>query len=494
MAQLTRRQFLEDSLLAAAVAAAFPAGDAFAADKKNSDKKSKKKPTSKKTGDLLQLAIVGAGGRGGEHIDQFLANPHTEIAYIVDADEKIGRRRCEEIGKRQGKTPKFVRDLRKALEDKSVHVVSTATPNHWHALCAIWAMQAGKDVYVEKPVSSNVTEGRRIAQVARKLQRVCQAGTQCRSMQGTIDAIDYVHSGKIGDVKLARGLCYKRRKSIGPKGKYEVPPEVDYNLWAGPARMLPLTRQHFHYDWHWQREWGNGDMGNQGPHQMDIARWGLGLDRLADRVIAYGGRLGYEDAGDVANTEVALCEFGDKTLVFEVRGLQTDPLRGASVGVIFYGSEGYVVMTGYMTGAAFDLKGKLVTKFNGNGDHFGNFVDAVKSHDPKRLHCEVLEGHLSCAHSHLANISYYLGKPASPDEIKHALADWKTGENVNETLERTLAHLAANQVDVSKTPLTLGPALIIDSAEETIVGNAAASAMLTREYRAPFIVPKAGEV
>jgi len=489
MAQLTRRQFLEDSLLAAAVAAAFPAADALAA-----EKKSKKKAAPQKTGDLLQLAIIGAGGRGGEHIKEFLANPHTEIAYIVDADEKIGQRRAEEVGKLQGKKPKFVRDLRKALEDKSVHIVSIATPNHWHALCAIWAMQAGKDVYVEKPVCHNVSEGRRMVQVARKLQRVCQAGTQCRSMRGTIDAVDYVHAGKIGDVKLARGLCYKRRKSIGPKGQYEVPPQVDYNLWAGPARMLPLTRQHFHYDWHWQREWGNGDMGNQGPHQMDIARWGLGLDRLADRVIAYGGRLGYEDAGDVANTEVALCEFGDKSLVFEVRGLETDPLRGASIGVIFYGSEGYVVMTSYDTGAAFDLQGKLVRKFSGSGDHFGNFVDAVKAHDPKRLHAEILEGHLSCAHSHLANISYYLGKPASIAEIKHSLADWKTREDVGETLERTLKHLAANGVDVNKTPLRLGPVLAIDSAEETIVGNAAASAMLTREYRAPFIVPKAAEV
>jgi predicted dehydrogenase len=489
MSQQTRRQFLEDSLLAAAVTAAFPAVDALAA-----DKKPKKAAAPKRSSDLLQLAIVGAGGRGSDHISAFLANPNTEIAYVVDADEQIGQQQAIAIGKRQGKTPKFVRDLRQALDDKSVHIVSTATPNHWHALCAIWAMQAGKDVYVEKPISHNVSEGRRIVQVARKLNRVCQTGTQCRSMKGTIDAIDYVRSGKIGDVKLARGLCYKRRGSIGPKGKYKVPSQVDYNLWAGPARMLPLTRRRFHYDWHWQREWGNGDMGNQGPHQMDIARWGLGQDRLADRVITYGGRLGYEDAGDVANTEVGIFEFGDSTLVFEVRGLETDPLRGAGVGVIFYGAEGYVVLTSYTGGAAFDPDGKVLRKFNGGGDHFGNFVDAVKARDAKLLHAEAQEGHLSCAHSHLANISYYLGKPASIDEIKHSLADWKTREDVNETLQRTLKHLAANQVDVSKTPLSLGPILTIDSPNETIIGNAAAAAMLTREYRAPFIVPRAEEV
>ena len=490
MASFTRRQFLEDSVLAAAVAAALPASSLLAAGKKEQPKKK----TAKKSGHLLQVAIVGAGGRGGSHIDEFLRNQSTEIAYIVDTDEKIGQQRAEAVGKKQGRVPKVVRDLRVAFDDKSVDIVSTATPNHWHALCAIWAMQAGKDVYVEKPVCHNVTEGRRMVETARKHNRICQAGTQCRSMQATIDAIEYVKAGKIGEVKLARGLCYKRRPTIGPKGNYEVPPQVDYNLWAGPARMLPLTRKKFHYDWHWQREWGNGDMGNQGPHQMDIARWGLGVDRLADSAIAYGGRLGYEDAGDVANTEVGIFEFGDKTLVFEVRGLETDDLRGAKVGVIFYGSQGYVVMTSYDAGAAFDPNGKLVTKFQGYGDHFGNFVDAVKARNYKLLRADVLEGHLSCAHSHLANISYYLGKPASVDEIRKTVAALTTKEDVNDCLQRTLKHMAANKVDLAKTPMSLGPMLKIDSKSETIVGNPAASEYLTRPYRAPFIVPKAGEV
>jgi predicted dehydrogenase len=485
MTNCTRRQFLEDSVLAAAVMAGLPAASAMAANKEKKDK-----PT-KKGGTLLRVAIVGVGGRGGEHIKEYLANPNTEIAYVVDADAKIGAKRAEAIGKIQGRAPKYVQDMRKAFDDKSVDIVSTATPNHWHALTAIWAMQAGKDVYVEKPAAYNIFEGRSMVETARHHKRVCQVGTQCRSMKGTIDAIEYIKAGKIGEVKLARGLCYKRRKSIGPKGQYEVPASVDYNLWSGPARALPLTRKNFHYDWHWQREWGNGDMGNQGPHQMDIARWGLGLDRLADSVICYGGRLGYEDAGDVANTEVAVFEFGPKTLVFEVRGLETDPLRGAGVGVIFYGSEGFVVLNSYTGGGAFDPSGKLVCTFKGAGDHFGNFVNAVKARDPNMLHAEAIEGHLSCAHSHLANISYYLGKPATPDEIRKTLGGLKTCEDVSDCLDRTLKHLAANQVDVSKTPLALGPMLKIDPAAETIVGNPAAAAMLTREsYRAPFIVPK----
>ncbi len=487
MARYTRRQFLEDSVLAAAVTAALPAGNLLAAEKR------KAKP-KKNRGDLLRVAIVGAGGRGGEHIAQFLDNPNTEIAYIVDVDEKHGQNRAAAVGKKQGRTPKFVRDFRAALDDPSVHIVSCATPNHWHSLCAIWSMQAGKDVYVEKPVSYNVSEGRRVVETARKHHRICQAGTQCRSMQGMIDAIEYVKSGKIGQVRLARGLCYKRRKSIGAPGNYAAPAEVDYHLWCGPARMLPVTREKFHYDWHWQREWGNGDMGNQGPHQMDICRWGLGLDRLPDTAIAFGGRLGYEDAGDVANTEVGIFESGDKTIVFEVRGLETDPLRGASVGVIFYGSEGSLVLNSYTGGGVFDPKGGVVMKFKGDGDHFGNFVDAVKARDDKLLHADILEGHLSCAHSHLANLSYYLGKRASVGAIRQTLASLSTHEDVADCIDRTLKHLAANGVDLAKTPMTLGPMLKIDSKNETVLDNAEACRMLTREYRAPFIVPKAGQV
>ena len=486
MRKCTRRQFIEDSVLAAAVTAALPATHLLAAEKQESSKKS--------AGEKLRVAVVGVGGRGGGHINAYLRHPETEITCIVDIDEKIGRNRTKLVADKQGSTPKFVRDLRTALDDKSIDFVSIATPNHWHALGAIWALQAGKDVYLEKPVSHNVSEGRRIVEAARNYNRICQTGTQSRSMQGMRDAIDYVRSGKIGEVKLARGLCYKRRKSIGPKGEYKVPAEVDYNLWCGPSQMLSLTRRRFHYDWHWQREWGNGDMGNQGPHQMDIARWGLGTDRLADSAIAYGGRLGYEDAGDVANTEVGIFEFGDKTLVFEVRGLETDPLRGAKVGAIFYGSEGSVVLTSYSGGAAFDPDGKEIAKFSGSGDHFGNFIDAVIARDPKRLNADILEGHLSCAHSHLANISYYLGEPASVDEIRKTLDALKTNEDVADCLDRTLRHLAANNVDLGKTPMSLGPMLKIDVQNETVLDNPEACELLTREYRAPFIVPKAGEV
>jgi predicted dehydrogenase len=494
MTSFTRRRFLEESLLAATAAAVWPAGLARAADAKPAPKKC---PTER-----LGVAIVGVGGRGSEHVSQFLANPETEILYIVETDPKIGQLRADRVAKAQGRRPKVVKDMREAFDDKAVDLVSTATPNHWHALTGIWAMQAGKDVYVEKPVCHDVNEGRIMVDTARRLKRVCQAGTQGRSTQGVIDAVEYVRSGKIGQVKLARGLCYKPRPSIGPKGNYPVPQGVDYNLWTGPAPMLPITRPKFHYDWHWQRVYGNGDMGNQGPHQMDIARWGLGLDRLADTAIAFGGRLGYTDAGDVANTEVGIFEFGDKTIVFEVRGLPSLPMKNAHVGTIFYGTEGYVVVASMSaldaTGksvssgaAAFDPQGKLVRTFTGEGNHFTNFVEASKARNPKLLKCEVLEGHLSCAHSHLANVSYYLAKPASVEEIRNTLAGLKTNENVADCLDRTVEHLKVNKVELSKTPLALGPMLKIDGKKEKVIGNAAANALLAREWRKPFEPGKA---
>ena len=245
-------------------------------------------------------------------------------------------KRVEETAKRQGRAPKFVQDLRQVLDDPAVDVVSIATPNHWHALAAIWAMQAGKDVYVEKPVSHNISEGRRMVEAARKYQKICQTGTQCRSMHGTIEAIEYVQAGKIGEVKLARGLCYKLRGSIGPKGELRPAGQRGLQPVARPgADEAPVTRPQFHYDWHWQWHYGNGDLGNQGIHQMDVARWGLGVDTLTKRVLSYGGRFGYEDAGETANSQVVIHDYGDKTLVFEVRGLKTEPLQDANVGVIF---------------------------------------------------------------------------------------------------------------------------------------------------------------
>jgi predicted dehydrogenase len=484
MSGTSRRRFLEDSLLAAAVMAAGPVVRRLDAAEKG----------SASPGERLGVAVVGVRGRGNEHLAAFTSRKDTEVLYVVDADEKIGNERAEQVAKRQSRKPKWVADMRAAFEDKSVDLVSTATPNHWHSLVAIWAMQAGKHVYVEKPVSHNVSEGRRAVEAARKYNRICQTGTQCRSMKGTIDAIEYVHSGKIGEVKLARGICFRNRPSIGPRGTYEVPKNVDYNLWSGPAEILPLTRKQFHYDWHWQWPYGCGDLGNQGIHQMDIARWGLQENSLSRRVLSYGGRLGYEDAGDSANTQIVIHEFAAKTLVFEVRGLKTDPFMGAGVGVIFYGSEGYVVLSSYTTGVALDKDLKVVRKFDANGDHFDNFVRAVRSGKHEDLNADILEGHLSSALCHTGNISYRLGESLPAGEVKKRLADLKSNDDGVATLDRVTAHLAANGVKLDQLKLTYGPELTCDPQTESFPANPAACELLTRKYRPPFVVPAAGQV
>ncbi len=293
-----------------------------------------------------------------------------------------------ELGKKFTK-PAYFQDIRKLLDEKSLDFVTIATPNHWHSLAAIWAMQAGKDVYVEKPISHNVSEGRRVVQTAAKYQRICQAGTQSRSSPGLVEAVAYLKAGKLGEVKLARGpLLQTARFDRATREIIAIPKEVDYNLWSGPAPIKPLTRPRFHYDWHWQWDYGNGDMGNQGIHQMDIARWGLGLNTLADSMLSYGGRFSYEDAGETPNTEVSVLEFGpEKTIVFEVRGLKTEDLKGAKVGVIFYGTEGYMVSPDYNGASVFDLNGKLIKSWRQGGDHFGNFFERGAKPKSRQLAC-----------------------------------------------------------------------------------------------------------
>ena len=486
MSRRTRREFLEDSMFATATAmAATSATSAFAQDV----------DVPKSANERLNVAVVGVRGRGGSHIGAFAGRQDTQVTWVVDPDRNIGGDRAEEIGKRQnGRAPKFATDLREMLEDQSVDIVSIATPNHWHALAAIWAVQAGKDVYVEKPVSHNVSEGRRIVEAARKYEKIVQTGTQCRSNPGMQEAIKFVQDGGIGKLKVARGLCYKRRGSIGPRGEYQVPSHIDYNLWLGPAPEEALTRPQFHYDWHWQWSYGNGDLGNQGIHQMDIARWGLGESKLCQGVFSYGGRLGYEDAGETANTQVVVHDYGDASLVFEVRGLNTDAYKGAKVGVIFEGTDGYVVMTSYTSGTAFDLEGQAVRTFQGGGDHFGNFKQAVRSRKIADLNADIEEGHLSSALCHLGNISYTLGSSSGIADAEKKVAAMDSPENMKSTFERTMSHLGANKVDLEKAKITLGPHLPLNPETEMFVDNAKADTMLTREYRAPFIVPKAGEV
>ncbi|CAL1124836.1 unnamed protein product [Cladocopium goreaui] len=482
MTDFSRRRFLEQSMFAATAALTTSASSRLLAAEEA-------RPSS--PNEKYSVAIIGTNGRGQSHIGSVLGKENCEITYLCDPDSNVGQRRTEYVAEKQGKAPNFVQDMRRVFEDDSVDIVTIATQNHWHALAAIWAMQAGKDVYVEKPVSHNVSEGRRMVQVARKEGRICQTGTQIRSNRGTQEAIDFIHSGGIGDVKVARGTCYKRRNSIGHASQRDVPSGVDYNLWLGPAPERPFTKNRFHYNWHWHWDYGNGDLGNQGIHQMDVARWGLGLDNLGKSVTAYGGRFGYEDDGETPNTMVSMHDYGDKMLIFEVRGLKTDSLRGANVGNVFYGSDGYVVMTGYATGAAFDLDGKMIKQFDGGGDHFGNFLDAVASRKHEDLNADIEEGHLSSALCHLGNNSFLLGEEMSTDAANERLG---SNEEVQDSFTRFKDHLANNSVDLSVEKLQLGPQLMIDTANEEFINNGDASAMLTRNYRKPFVVPSESDI
>ncbi len=484
MAKRTRRQFLEDSMFAAAAAAAVGSASPLLADESE--------PQSSSPNERLSVAVVGVRGRGGSHISAFAGRKDTEVTYICDADRDIGMQRAKEVGKRQGREPKFEEDLRKVLEDKSVDIVSIATPNHWHALGAIWAIQAGKDVYLEKPVSHNVSEGRRIVEAARKYGKIVQTGTQSRANPGMRAAIEFVQSGELGKCTVARGLCYKPRGSIGPRGEYTPPKSVNYDLWLGPAPMAPVTRPQFHYDWHWQWAYGNGDLGNQGIHQMDLARWGLGVNELSQSVLSYGGRYGYEDAGETANTQVVIHNYGDRSLVFEVRGLRTKDLKGAKVGVIYEMPEGYVVMSSYSGGAAFDKNGKKIREFSGEGDHFANFLKAVRSRKVEDLYADIEEGHLSSALCHMGNISYLLGQNVPVDEALERIEAVGSSDNEKETYQRTLEHLKENQALPSE--ITVGAHLVFDPKTETFPGNEKANELLTREYRRPFVVPAAGQV
>jgi predicted dehydrogenase len=497
----TRRQFLKQTVFAAAASPILtrPA-----------------RPQS--PNEKLLCAVIGVKSRGGDHISAYVGRKDTEIAYIVDIDEKVGIKVCDAIEKRTGKRPKFVKDMRVVFDDKNVDFISTATPNHWHALCGVWAMQAGKDAYIEKPISYDIAEGAALVAAAKKYKRICQVGTQCRSNPAVINAMKFIRDGGIGEVNFARGLCYKRRKSIGPLGDYKIPEECDFNLWSGPAPYTNprLTRPQFHYDWHWQRLYGNVDSGNQGPHQTDIARWGLGINRHPNSVICYGGRLGYQaerknpnyvDAGDTANTEIAIYDYGDKCMVFETRGLEVDNpadeeinrvfrSRGNKIGVIFYGTKGTLVQRTYTDCTAYDLDGKPIKDFRGGGDHFGNFIDAVKSRKAETLNSDAFQGHLSAALAHLANISYYLGEnnKVSPAEARAILEKVKSLDDNVATLNRTIAHLKENGVDLDMYPLSMGPMLQFDPEKEVFTNSKEANEMLRRQYRAPFVCPAPNEV
>ncbi|MDO5581345.1 MAG: Gfo/Idh/MocA family oxidoreductase [Planctomycetia bacterium] len=475
--------------------------------------------------DQLGIALVGAGIRSGALSVGFGIDKRTKILYVTDPDISRANSLCNRIEKQFGYRPKALVDFRKALEDRAVDALACASCNHWHALTAIWTLQAGRHCYMEKPLSFSLFEGKAITAAAEKSGLVFQTGTQRRSTTNVNELVDFIHQGGIGEVKLARVCGYRRRDAIGPLGHYPLPNGVDYDFWSGPAPVRPLTRPVFHYDWHWQRLYGNGDLGNQCPHRLDIARWALGLNTVPNSVFTYGGRLGYDvqmkdpdyvDAGDTANTSITIYNYKTKTIVCEVRGLKSPPLFlpvgdkvGAQIGIIFYGSEGYGIQAPYGRGNiysvcfAYDLKGNVIKEFrsvdaqgrltpdqNATDRHVSNFVDAIIANDPKKVNADARCGELSAALAHYGNISWYLGEKdkISPVELKKVLENVPSFDNNEETLVRTVQHLERNGVDLNRTPLSLGAQLNIDTEKEVFIGNDQANALMSREYRKSFEV------
>ncbi|MEW6071729.1 MAG: Gfo/Idh/MocA family oxidoreductase [Planctomycetota bacterium] len=476
MSRPTRRAFLEKSLLAAAAAASAPYASALGAPRRR-----RQVPPS----EVIRIGVIGVRGRGRGHIGEFKNLPGCQVAALCDVDEGV-------IGPARKSVPeaKYYRDLRQMLDDESIDAVSIATPNHWHSLATIWAVQAGKHVYVEKPVSHNVFEGRQVVAAAAKYGKIVQHGTQARSAPATKDAMEWLRGGGLGAVKLAMGLCYKRRESIGKvEGPQKPPATCDYDLWTGPAELQPLMRQNLHYDWHWVFNTGNGDIGNQGVHQMDIARWGLGVETHPRRVASCGGRLGYVDDGNTPNAQVVWLDYGDKEIVFEVRGLATDPYRGTGIGVVFFGERGTLVSASYEKVQAFDHDGAVIATFEGDASHGQNFLDAVRAGDPGKLTAPILGGHLSSAMGHLGNISHLLGEESALAAVEDPFGG---SAAANEAFAGFRAHLAANGLDPAQCRIRRGPALTFDAAAERFTGERAEAAnrLLTREYRAPFLLPE----
>jgi predicted dehydrogenase len=436
--------------------------------------------------DRVRVGICGVRGRGNDHIHGFSKVAGTELVALCDVDENVSRQRVGEIEKMGLPKPKTYVDVRKLLEDKEIDAISIATPNHWHSLMGIWGCQAGKDVYVEKPCSHNWFEGKQLVRAVKKYNRICQHGSQSRSNPGMIEAIRHLSDGTIGDVYMARALCYKWRPSIGKAAPEAVPAGVNYDLWTGPAPLKPFTKNRFHYNWHWIWDTGNGDIGNQGIHEVDIARWGLGVG-FPVSVAAMGGHFMFDDDQETPNTLHATFYFeadGGKRKMMEVEvrhwitnheaeigtgayGDSAVPPAGITppakktpadkqptlgpmdamtntIGNLFYGSKGILAIDGYESYKTW-ITNQLEPGPHGraSGDHYANFIDCIRSRRAEDIHSPIEEAHKSTTLVHLANASYRLGR-----------------------------------------------SLKFDPATEQVIGDDEANRMLRGTYRAPYVVPE----
>ena len=444
--------------------------------------------------DTINLGFIGVGSRGTSSAKWFSEIPNVRVAAVCDTDEAHVNA-CQE----QHPQAKKFRDLRKLLEDKTIDAVVISTCNHWHALAAVWACQAGKDVYVEKPLAQTIWEGRKVVEAARKHGRIVLGGTQQRSDPVQPMIHELIKSQKLGKMLWIRGNRYGLRESIGKLTEPLKPPAtVDYDLWLGPAQDLPMYRKEFHYDWHWNWNTGAGEMGNWGVHVLDDIRNML-FDKctMPKRILAGGGRLTWNDAGETPNVHFVYYDTGVVPVIFDLSNLPTKPgvkaepnYRGIRSGYVIQFENGYFA-GGRGGGWTHDLGGKRLERFDGDGGelHARNFIDAVRKRDPKALNVGIEETHYSTAWCHLANIAYRLG---AKYDREHTLEIARSFKPWSELIEGFEAHLQANGVDLSRSDITVSGILEMDPARETFAGpsaNAEANAYLTRQYRKPYQVP-----
>ena len=515
MSRVTRRTFLKGSLAAGATfAIGVTARPVLGASNR------------------VNFGVVGVGGRGGGHLGSFMGMKDVEATWCVDVDmnrAKSGQRRgagalakalaaadghkepkvaknapkeekdaarkkWEAIlsrykGAVEARAPKATQDIRTALDDKELDAISIATPNHWHTLATLWAVQAEKDVYVEKPATHNVFEGRVCTDLIAKSKQIVQTGTQRRSDTHWAKMAELTKSGKLGKLLVSHGFSSKPRGSIGT-AQPEPPPEwLDWNLWLGPAPMQPYHSKLVHYNWHWFWDFGNGEIGNQGVHQTDVARWAIPGATHPTRVFSIGGRIGYKDIGQTPNTQLTVYQYGETLMVFEVCGLVSRKTMRVSndfiyeAGRVVDGGEFYPKDGGGKTASLPKVDAQVFP-----GGNFGNFINCVRSRKREELNAPFLEGHYSAAICHLGNISYRLGKPVKFSSFDKPFAE----DHANDAWERLRKHLVeTRKLDLAQCDGRVGLTLDFDPETETFIkAPPQATAMLTRNYRRPFVVAK----